>query len=199
MNKYVTNLREEIKKSGGTLKTHMWISQDFNRLKDPIINILQQASPVHDFVALDIDNTVLKFQGDVVVPEPSGMFVREIAQLNHLPVVYITAREEGPMSREFASNDLSDVGITDPLIVIFKPTHVRTWEGISHYKENARKYIEQQTNARCVMNVGDQWTDLLPMSITNLKGMRRTFQEDQYLMFNHIENGVERWSVKLSE
>lgn len=174
----------------------MWISHNFDRLKTPIVNILENASPSNNFVALDIDSTVLRREGNNVEPEPTGMFVRNVALHNNLSVVYITAREESPMARQVTLDDLAHVGITDPLIVVLRPKRVQTWEGISLYKANARAYVESQTNSRCVMNVGDQWTDLMPVNNAVWQGLRRTFDDDQYLLFSKED---ERWSVKLKE
>ena len=161
------------------------------------MDILESASPVNDFVALDIDATVLHPRE--LVPEPTGMFVRDVAVANNIPVVFITAREESEDGRDATMAHLADIGITNPLLVILKPSHVQTWEGISRYKAGARAYIEKKTNSRCVMNVGDQWTDLMPLTNSTWRGLNRTFR-DQYLLFAQPRNDeVERWSVKLKE
>ena len=177
----------------------MWISTDFNRLKQPIVDILENSDPSNNFVALDIDSTVLRvLDNRRLEPEPAGLFVRDVAKQNKLPVVYITARVDSPGAREVTLDELSSVGIDNPAMVVLRPASVRTWEGISHYKADSRSYVESQTNSRCVMNVGDQWTDLLPLRQSEFSPMRRTF-EGQHLLFSRTTDTVERWSVKLRE
>ena len=177
----------------------MWISTEFNRLKQPIVNILENTDPTNNFVALDIDATVLRVaNGRTITPELSGLFVRSVAEANNIGVVYITARQDTPAVRQITLDALAEVGITDPPIVVLRPQYVNTWGGISRYKANAREYIEAQTNSRCVMNVGDQWSDLMPTNLNEMDAMRHTF-DDQNILFSQNTGGVERWSVKLRE
>ena len=173
----------------------MWVTSDFEKLKAPIYNILNNAAD-NDFVVFDIDATVLRADG-VVVPEPAGMFIHEIAEFNDIPIIYITAREDKPFVRERTLRDLAHVGIIDPLLVVYRPSHVRTWSGISNYKYRARQDFETRTQSHCLMNVGDQWTDLFPLEMTTWDGLRRAFG-NQYALFSTTA-GTPRWSVKLLE
>jgi predicted secreted acid phosphatase len=180
-------------------RKHMWISTDFNRLKQPIVNILENADPTTNFVALDIDSTVLNLlENRRLEPEPTGLFVRNVAEENNIPVVYITARQESPQVRQITLDELSQVGIHNPSLLILRPPDAKTWKEISQYKQNARNYVEFKTNSRCLMNVGDQWTDLMPIHDFEWRAMRQTF-DDQYMLFHQNVNGVDRWSVKLKE
>ena len=175
----------------------VWSVYDFNQLKPSIVNILETASPpANAFVALDIDATVLNGIGLNVEPEPAAMFVREVALEHNLPVVYITAREDSAAGRAMALLDLAAVGITNPYRVILRPSHVQTWEGIGLYKASARARLEAETNSRCVMNVGDQWTDMMPTS--DRSGLRlRCMFRDKYVLYDQLSDGVQRWSLKL--
>jgi len=176
----------------------MWISQDFSRLKQPIVNILTNLNPHKNFVALDIDATVLN-RRQYTEPEETGLFVRDVAVQNNLPVVYITAREESPDGRERTLRDLADVGVINPLVLILRPSYVNTWEGISNFKASARMYVENTTNSVCIMNVGDQWTDLMPINDLEWRNLRTTFASQNLLFAQPSEDGVRRWSVKLRE
>jgi len=176
----------------------MWISHDFSRLKQPIVNILTNLHPQKNFVALDIDATVLN-RGRYAEPVETGMFVRDVAVQNNLPVVYITAREESPQGRERTLRDLADVGIIDPLVLILRPSYVNTWAGISKFKASARAYVENTTSSVCIMNVGDQWTDIMPITDVEWQNLRTTFASQNLLFAQPSDDGGRRWSVKLRE
>ncbi len=175
----------------------MWVSSDFSELHTHIVNILENASPIDDFVTLDIDATVL-FPGRPPRPNPHGMFVRDAALDNDIATFYITAREESPRVREFTHDNLASVGIFDPPVVILKPPRVRTWPGISKYKTTARMFLENRTGGRCVMNVGDQWTDLLTVTDASWQVLENKYQ-DKHVLFSQSADGETRWSLKLAE
>lgn len=183
----------------------MWVTENFNDLKPHIISILEQAEQGRSFVSLDIDATVLRRSENHrrVFPVPEGMFVRNVAQQLNIPVVYITAREEGSYARDITFSDLAHVGIVDPLVVVLRPPHVRTWPEIAQFKKSAREYIEHRTNSQCVLNVGDQWTDIIPIDDETWVDMRHTFQ-NKYLLFANADadadvNDNVKWSLKLQE
>lgn len=175
----------------------MWVTPDFESLKQPIVNILNNAAD-NDFVVFDIDATILRADSGVVTPEPTGMFIHEVADMNAIPIIYVTAREDTHVVRERTLADLAQVGIIAPLLVMYRPSHVRTWSEISQYKHDARQSFETRANAHCLMNVGDQWTDLMPLDMPRWNGLRRAVG-NHYVLYSTPCADPLRWSVKLLE
>ena len=172
----------------------MWVTSDFERIKEPISTILNNAT-TNDFVVFDIDATILHAEG-TVTPEPTGMYIHEVAKINNIPIIYITARQDEPVVRERTMKDLAQVGIVDPMLVMYRPSNVMTWSGISTYKSESRQAFETRTQKHCLMNVGDQWTDLFTLDANSWNDLRRAFG-NQYVLFSTCAGT--RWNVKLLE
>ena len=173
--------------------------EQFETLKSKVVEILWNADPFSHFVALDIDSTVLHHDTNQTVQGvPEGMFVYKIARTYGITVVFITAREYDEASEEMARQDLEHVGITDMESIIMRPSWINTWEGISLFKSDARAFWEDRYNMVCLLNVGDQWTDMMHMNQDVIHKLRSSSY--QYVLFNRTSpNGEIRWNLKLTE
>ena len=171
----------------------MFTTDNFEKLHTPIESILRSVDPNRSFVVCDIDDTVLYplLNG---AEHPHGMFVRDTAVDMGIPVYYITARSESPHGRKYAIQQLEFLGIESP-VVIMRPPSVNTWVDISRYKKASRQMLEEVTGRVCIMNVGDQWTDLMQMESFNLPELMDDMFNNQYVLYKN--NSDKCWSVKL--
>ena len=173
----------------------MWSSPDFTALLPYIHTILNQAG-CRDFLVFDIDDTVLNGMGDGVTPvEPGLELVRE-AESRNLGVYYVTARPEFPRNRLQTYDDLKKVGIHDPALVIMRPLNVTSWDEIGRFKKRSRSMIGNIHGGKCVLTVGDKWTDMLTVDEAQMDNLNHTIG-DKYSLFQFVD--TTGWGLKLRE
>ena len=171
--------------------------------KHRIDEILGEADYTKSFVALDIDATVLTLDThNRVHPVELGLYIQEAATRRNLQVVYITARLDTPDARRQTYRDLNQVGITNAELFL-RPSDIKTWEGISTFKADQRRFCEEKYKKYCILNAGDQWTDLIP-SLTTNRWDRLSYKYDpqkDFVLFRDLSywDSRERWALKLIE
>ena len=173
-------------------------SYDFREIEPQLASVLEHADS-NDFVVLDIDDTVLTYvpPGHSLVPVYPGMTALRYANFNNLTVFYVTARVESRANRDKTLRDLADVGIYPHSGQLFmRPATVTTWSGIGSFKYQTRMRLESRTGGRCILSVGDQWTDLVAMPEARIELMRRRFGTSSYMLYKDHSG---RWSLKLPE
>lgn len=173
----------------------MWSCPVFQSLQPYIIDVLDDAAP-GDFVVFDIDDTVLHGMGESVVPVSSGLSVLAAAKARGLGVYYVTARPEFPHNRHQTYADLARVGIADPSMVVMRPRSVTTWPEIGKFKQRSRDMIRGMHGGKCVLCVGDRWTDMFPVGESQMRAMNETIG-DTYSLFQFMDS--RGWGLKLRE
>lgn len=156
------------------------VTSGFGPMKKHVLDVLNSGTSAGHFVVLDIDDTLITdpHGGGVDVVE-EGMWVLRAALARNLDVFIVTARPDTPSNTNYTKRELEQVGIfvRDGQLYM-RPPRVRTALGISAYKFGCRDDIEQTTGKKCLLTVGDQWSDL---SIVN---------DDEYIMLRSSERGA---------
>jgi predicted secreted acid phosphatase len=172
----------------------MWYTPLFRSLYPYVIDVLDNASP-KDFVVFDIDDTVLHGMGDVT-PSINGLSLVEAAHVRNLGVYYVTARPETPTNRQQTYADLASVGIVDPSMVVMRPPAITSWYDVGKFKQESRDMIQRVHGGKCVLTVGDRWTDMFPITEEKMRDIERTIGNVYSLFQLFDESG---WGLKLKE
>lgn len=172
----------------------MWCTSNFDDIREPLLNILTNA-PSNSFVAFDIDETLIHEDK----PVPEGMFIHDLVIISGIPVIYVTARVDTDVVRQKTLQELSRFNIF-PEKIMFRPVDVETWPAISAFKYNVRAQHEAGSNSVCVLNIGDQWTDMMPLTMESWTSLRRVYADKHVLYETRTDvDGVLRWHMKLKE
>lgn len=153
----------------------------------------QREEPRGLAVAFDIDDTLLRYAD----PEDRGSDATEVfvgfkkvydkAISLNMKVLLITARPEEPSSQLATRNQLARHGLqTYHDIAYCPPQIVPVIRNIGEYKAAARARLEQRHRCKIVMNVGDQWSDLLgnvPVETYERLYTARPENHDMYILF----------------
>lgn len=174
-------------------------------------------------VCFDIDATVLNMVDDDHVSR-LGLFdmyfVYEHAKKLHYDIFFITARpnifidEVKQSNILITQNQLQELGFTEYKGLFLMPAEITdyTYENISEYKRNARKFVVN-LGYTIVLSCGDQWSDLLtPLSVyqANPEGNKKfepmydfytledkaNFPQDKPILIKTPERGT-LWGLKL--
>jgi hypothetical protein len=173
----------------------MWSSPTFTPLLPYVLNVLDRADS-DDFVVFDIDDTVLHGMGDRVVAVPSGLGLVKEAEARNLGVYYVTARPDYPVNRRQTYADLNSVGIRDPAMLVMRPQSVTSWYGIGRFKQQSRDMLQSRHGGKCVLTVGDRWTDMMTMDEDKMDLLNDTIG-NKFSLFQFLDkNG---WGLKLKE
>ena len=154
------------------------VTTGLSPMKPHVLRILNSGSSSDHFVVLDIDDTLLVSMPGAVGTVSAGMWVLRAAVDRNLDVFIVTARPDTPINTRFTRRELEAIGIfarDDHLYM--RPPHINTPYGISVYKSSSRDDIEERTGKKCLLTVGDQWSDI---SIVN---------DEQYAVLSEHERG----------
>jgi len=162
---------------------------------DTILKKRTMDSPKNYFMVFDIDDTVLRGSRDSVRPLATGMYVLNEAQRLGMDVYFVTARPEYPENRLATYEDLRAVGLEpNHTNVYMRPQTSDTWEKVGMSKSDAVDDIERVTGKRCLMTVGDQWTDHMYMTNTFRDELDVATGND-FVIFKNPARG--NWGLKL--
>lgn len=172
-------------------------------LRPRVEEILQTARADTDVVVLDIDATVLRNADDVepcrgVVVE-AGRHIYDRAQDLGLEVHLVTARLARPDVRRFTERQLHCLGYPDFSSLAMRPPRVRSGPAISAYKRRARRGIANRTSKSVVLNVGDQWFDLVRYHDAERRAsLEAATSHMPFVLFSNRDDEPRvRWHLKL--
>lgn len=147
------------------------------------------------FIVFDIDDTVLRGSGASVSPLGTGMYVLNEAVRLGVDIFYVTARPEYPENRLATYDDLHAVGLKPSFSNVYmRPTSSNTWEKVGMSKSQAVDAIARATGKKCMMTVGDQWTDHMYIADTFRDELEVATGNDFVIFRNPVR---ESWGVKL--
>ena len=174
-------------------------SKKFNSLYAQLIQIVYEAVVDDHFVVFDVDSTLLiRSEDNTVVPVEVGMDVHSLVTVRNIPIYYVTARVDTPFNRHVTISDLQSVGIYDADAKLFmRPDSVSdSWAELSQFKANMRQTLEAQHERQCLLNVGDQWSDLLRLN-TNLFTIFTSTYYNHYVLMNPNTPFHSMWALKI--
>src|SRR3990167_5153097 len=179
----------------------MFVVNTFDEIRRAVLKVLNANRNKKCFAALDVDSTILTRDANTVFRVEAGVYIRDMLHEKGIPFVYITARPDTVLSRAVLHQDFLNVGIREPKMVIFRPEHVVGCTAISNYKAQARGMIENRYSTPCVLNVGDQWSDLFVLDDAEKQGLNDIFGSTTFVWFSEPSNqfGSVKWNLKLPE
>lgn len=178
-------------------------SKSFRDLSPLLTQIIAQADPHKDVIVLDIDATVLyntnKESIVGAVPNFKVQPLYDLARNRRIPVHFVTARVGTKENRLWTLKQLRAMGFDWFDSLFMRPPHVEpTPVAVAQYKLNARRAITASGQTRIILNMGDQWTDLMLADVPGIELLDRTFPQ-QHVMFKPPAPQDARIAVKLYE
>lgn len=178
-------------------------SQTYPSMRPRVDAILATAEPDADVVVLDIDATVLRNADEVepcrgVVVE-AGRHIYDRARDLGLEVHLVTARLARPDVRRFTERQLHCLGYRDFASLAMRPPEVRSGPAISAYKRRARRGVANRTGKSIVVNVGDQWFDLVRYrDVERRASLEAATSHMPFVLFSNQDDEPRvRWHLKL--
>lgn len=180
----------------------MMASPDFRILAPMVTKVLREANPQKDAVVLDIDATVLYNNPGTMCRADFNEKIKMLYDLAHernIPVYFVTARIGTQSNFENTLKQLDCMGYTSWYAGLFmRPPAVNSEAAIGVYKLNARKAIMQKYRRRIILNVGDQWTDLIAVPSDQLNAMRAQYHGN-HVFFKPPAQFAAEYALKLFE
>lgn len=174
----------------------------FKSLRPRIEAVVRGADKRKDVIVLDIDATVLYNTDEPLVgadPNFKMQPIYDLARTRQVPVHFVTARIGTPQNRAATLRQLHAMGFDwFHSLYMRPPSTPPTSEAIARYKLNARKAIAQNGNKNVLLNVGDQWTDLLVVDAQTAQNLDSKFPK-QHVMFTPHKEYEATHAVKLFE
>lgn len=174
----------------------------FNDLRPMIDSILRHAERGTDVVVFDIDATVLYNNNDQIVNAEPNFKVQplyDIARSLRIPVHFVTARIGTPENRAQTVRQLIALGFNWFDSLYMRPVDTpATYDAIGRYKLSARRAIERAGNKRILLNVGDQWTDLLVADSNMVQRLNASFPK-RHVFFKPLPEAAAQYALKLYE
>jgi predicted secreted acid phosphatase len=150
-------------------------------------------------VVFDIDDTVLINDSSVpgdARPNHSIMGIYKAALAMGMTVFIVTARPESPSNRKWTREQLELVHVYDYKKLFMLPKQ-ESFAATSAFKLRARKEIADM-GYTILLNVGDQWTDVVRVNNTKEFDTLADFDSDSYWLFEPVDD-TSAWALKLPE
>jgi len=147
-----------------------------------------EVKPTHPVCVFDIDDTVLTHHGGRNTRRLHGYNLYRWLLAKERPrveIVFITARhdsKDGEARREAAA-DLESVGCSQYSKLLLMPPGVRTDDGVSRWKHQARESV-RRGGERLLLTVGDNWWDCTMDARGAGKRLARTADPSKYWVGN---------------
>jgi len=138
----------------------------------------------------------------------SGMELYEACRRHGIPVYFVTAREEDPETRTWTERQLRAIGATGYAELIMQKTGSSSGGGArsargapvfsetSSFKTRTRAELVARTGCAIILNVGDQWTDVVEFGSEKEIDLMLLRDDGARLLFQPRETNVV-WALKL--
>lgn len=177
-------------------------SADFRDIAPRALQVLRSANPRTDAVVFDIDATVLYNNPDTMCRADFNNKIKMLYDVAHerkIPVYFVTARVGTHSNFVSTLKQLHCMGYTTWYAGLFmRPPAVTTEAAIGVYKLDARKAIMQNYKRRIILNVGDQWTDVMAGTPLELHTLRQKY-DTQHVFFKSPPRFAAEYALKLYE
>lgn len=175
----------------------------FTTLRPALFHLLDTSASHKSAIVFDIDATILFNTKktkvcDGALPNPLMMDIYHRALKNNIAVYFVTARREYPSNYAWTTKQLKCVGAGRYAQLRMRPKSYNTASKVSQFKLAARRAIMKESNRNIILNMGDQWTDLV--SIKNNAEIDALINLDNksYWFFQPSNENVE-WALKLPD
>lgn len=174
----------------------------FTELVPLLDSVLRSADRSKDVIVFDIDATVLYNNNDQVVNAEPNFKVQplyDVARSLRVPVHFVTARIGTPDNRAHTMRQLIALGFNWFDSLYMRPVDTpTTYDAIGRYKLSARRAIERAGNKSILLNVGDQWTDLLAADAKMVEQLNASFPQS-HVLFRPLPHNAAQYALKLFE
>jgi predicted secreted acid phosphatase len=172
-------------------------SKNFAVIRPYLKNIISDTASVPQrCVVFDIDGTVLfnKPPSYKCSAEENNhiMWLYRLVKKNRIPIFIVTARLES--GRAETIEQLNCLGITGYQHLFLRPASYRGSEAVAAYKAHARTII-RNSGYNIILNVGDQWWDLVQLPEKELDELNN-YKDNQFVLIAPI-NELVKWGLKL--
>jgi predicted secreted acid phosphatase len=132
-------------------------------------------------VVFDIDDTILhrsEHQKDLTFRNDHVYTLYETLLEKNMWVFFVTARPYSPKNMSRTVKQLHDFGYESYNGLFLMPGVAKNTDDISHFKTSIRNNITHNLSFRVILNVGDNWHDLLTVSELKQKNGMPTLKND---------------------
>ena len=168
-------------------------STSYRDLWPLIVKTLKRADPRQHVIVFDIDATVLYNTDDNecgAIPNFKVQPIYDYAEKNGIPIYFVTARIGTPGNREATKRQLKCMGFFTYEDLYMRGADVRTASQVAAFKAQSRKDIEQRTGKRVLLNMGDQWSDVMVGSASTYTMLEEEFPGQHVLFMPPREAGL---------
>jgi predicted secreted acid phosphatase len=140
------------------------VTKSFNQFLPVVQTLLSHASGQSHVVVFDIDATVLYNTGSNqcgAVPNTKVKRIYDMAMKKGVPVYFVTARIGLPSNRAATVEQLQCMGMGRFQDLYMRTGQDRTVAEIARFKARSRADIERRTGKQVLLNIGDQWSDVV--------------------------------------
>lgn len=138
--------------------------RSFKKFQPSIDYLLRHSDPSSHVVVFDIDATVLyntRSNGCGAEPNFKVQRIYDMATKRGFDIYFVTARPGMPSNRQWTIEQLHCMGFDNFKDLYMRSGKDRTVSDIARFKRNARDDIERRTGKKVLLNMGDQWSDVV--------------------------------------
>lgn len=176
--------------------------RSFEVLWPHIVKTLKSADPHKHAIVFDIDATLLYNTNDNecgAVPNFKIQTIYDYAERKGVPIYVVTARIGTDINRRLTARQLQCMGFFTYKELYMRPGTVQTVPQIAQFKAESRADIERKTGKKVLLNIGDQWSDVVVASSNAKYDDLDTQFGNQHVLFKPPPAGVALVALKLHE
>lgn len=166
--------------------TPAFAHRSFGKFLSTINHLLQTANPASHVVVFDIDATVLyNTSRNQCGAEPNFKVQRiyDAATKRGFDIYFVTARPGMPSNRKWTIEQLHCMGFDNFKGLYMRSGRDRTVSDIARFKRNSREDIERRTGKKVLLNMGDQWSDLVVTTPSAFESLDYQFKGKHVLFY----------------
>lgn len=160
--------------------------RSFAKLKSVIDYLLVNANPATHVVVFDIDATVLyntRSNGCGAEPNFKVQRVYDLATKRGFDIYFVTARPGMPSNRQWTIEQLHCMGFDNFKDLYMRSGRDRTVSDIARFKRAAREDIERRSGKKVLLNMGDQWSDVVVTTPSAFSALDSDFRGKHVLFY----------------
>lgn len=166
-----------------------------------IVDVVRKADPSQHVVVFDIDATVLYNTNDNecgAVPNFKIQKIYDYAAKKGIDIFFVTARIGTSVNRMLTERQLHCMGFDEFKGLYMRTGRDQTMSQIARFKDNSRADIERRTGKRVLLNVGDQWSDVVVTTPSSFNELESGF-DGKHVLFVPDSTFHSMVAVKLYE
>lgn len=138
--------------------------RSFETVWPHVMKTLKSADPARHVVVFDIDATLLYNTDDNecgAIPNFKVQSIYDYCEKKGVPIHIVTARIGTEVNRRLTQRQLACMGFFQYDSLYMRPGTVQSTPQVAQFKAQSRADIEQRTGKKVLLNIGDQWSDVV--------------------------------------